>query len=405
MKQTVHIIGAGFSGLTLAYRLSQGGIPVVVYDKKERTGGLIQTVPLEQGFAETAAHSVSCTPRVEKLCNDLGLEFLRPSPLSKKRYIFRQGLRRWPLSKFETVILVVRAVFSKLTGRLKPRAAETLSQWGGRVLGKKASHFLLETAMQGIYAGDANALSASLLLAPLFQKNRERMNGVIGFKQGVGELIQSLSHAIEKNGGRILLRKEIIMKDLEGLVVLATDALSAGELLAPRQPKVSRLLEKIDMLPLTTVTANFKLSPLPQGFGCLFPRSQNIEALGVLFNSSMFQRPWTFRSETWIYGGATDKSIAVLSDDEVKKKLLADRKNALGPQVTPTEIFLSRRHSALPHYSVELERLLNELTPLEEKLKEDGIYLHGNYLGGIGLSKILERTDRLSEALIKRANS
>lgn len=409
MKQTVHILGTGFSGLTLAYRLSERGIPVIVYDKKERTGGLIQTVPMEQGFAETAAHSISCTPRVEKLCNDLGLEFLRPSPLSKKRYIFRESLRRWPLSKFETAVLVVRVLFAKLTGRLKPISLETLAQWGKRNLGRKASHFLLETAMQGIYAGNADQLSASLILGPLFQKNRERMKGVISFKNGMSELIQALSSAIEKNGGKIVLRKEVALQDIDPfsgrLLVLATDVASAAEFLAAQQPKISRLLAQVEMLSLTTVTANFKLAPLPQGFGCLFPRSQDVTALGMLFNSSSFQRPWTFRSETWIYSGITDPSLNVLSDDEMKKKFLADRKKVFHTQVSPQEYFLSRWKKAFPHYTVQLEQTLTALAPLENKLQEDRIYLHGNYLGGIGLSKILERTDRLAEIIAKRASS
>lgn len=404
MKQTVHIIGAGFSGLTLAYRLSQKGIPVVVYDKKDRTGGLIQTVKLDQGFAETAAHSISRTVRIEKLCNDLGLSILEPSPLSRKRYIFRNGLRRWPLSKFETFVMVVKALFAKLTGRLRPQKTETLAQWGRRNLGRKASHFLLETAMQGIYAGEAENLSASLILGPMFNKNRERFKGIVGFQGGMNELIEALTKAVERNGGRFVLRKDVRMSDLDGSIVVATDAASAAELFAPHQPKVSRLLEKIEILPLTTVTANYKLAQLPQGFGCLIPRSQNISAVGVLFNSSIFSRQWTFRSETWIFGGATDKMTVALSDDQLKKTLLSDRKNVLGTLTAPQEVFISRWKKALPHYSIQLENILGELGPLEEKLKEEKIYLHGNYLSGIGLSKILERTDRLADEITSKVD-
>jgi protoporphyrinogen/coproporphyrinogen III oxidase len=45
----VFIVGAGPSGLTAAYRLRQQGIPAVVLEKRDRTGGMIHT-HREQGY-------------------------------------------------------------------------------------------------------------------------------------------------------------------------------------------------------------------------------------------------------------------------------------------------------------------------------------------------------------------
>ena len=56
------------------------------------------------------------------------------------------------------------------------------------------------------------------------------------------------------------------------------------------------------MTGLETVTTFF--APHPEdlhGFGVLFPRGAGIDALGVLFNTSIFANRGSLRSETWIY--------------------------------------------------------------------------------------------------------
>ena len=45
----VFIVGAGPSGLTAAYRLRAQGIPTVILEKRDRTGGMIHT-HREQGY-------------------------------------------------------------------------------------------------------------------------------------------------------------------------------------------------------------------------------------------------------------------------------------------------------------------------------------------------------------------
>ena len=55
MKKIV-IIGAGFSGLSLAHELVKLGLKVDVFEKKENVGGLISSPPTEFGFYETGAN-------------------------------------------------------------------------------------------------------------------------------------------------------------------------------------------------------------------------------------------------------------------------------------------------------------------------------------------------------------
>lgn len=53
---SVAIIGAGITGLTVALRLKKRGIPVVVYEAGERVGGVIQTIQRDGFLVECGCH-------------------------------------------------------------------------------------------------------------------------------------------------------------------------------------------------------------------------------------------------------------------------------------------------------------------------------------------------------------
>ena len=46
-KETIHIIGAGISGLIAAYELEQAGFHPVIIEKKGTSGGRVQTITVE----------------------------------------------------------------------------------------------------------------------------------------------------------------------------------------------------------------------------------------------------------------------------------------------------------------------------------------------------------------------
>ncbi|CDO90186.1 hypothetical protein AWC29_26900 [Mycobacterium triplex] len=69
----VYIVGAGPSGLTAAYRLREQGIPAIVLEKRDRTGGMIHT-HREQGYLmeEGATILPSAYEPVVKLAHEIG---------------------------------------------------------------------------------------------------------------------------------------------------------------------------------------------------------------------------------------------------------------------------------------------------------------------------------------------
>jgi oxygen-dependent protoporphyrinogen oxidase len=141
------------------------------------------------------------------------------------------------------------------------------------------------------------------------------------------------------------------------------------------------------MLSLVTATVFYEPSAANlKGFGCLFPSDQGFRARGVLFNDCIFEGRGPYHSETWIFGGALDPDVMTLDDVELSAVISSDRQRFFERADQPAGTHITRWNNALPHYSIELERILTRLPPPPQN-----IALTGNYLGRIGLAKILER--------------
>jgi len=174
-------------------------------------------------------------------------------------------------------------------------------------------------------------------------------------------------------------------------------ASAAAEYLAEIAPDVAARLAGVEMLSLLTVTCFFdQAAARLKGFGCLFPRDQGFRARGVLFNTSIFEGRGPAHAETWIFGGALDGNIVTLNDDEISETVLNDRERFYGSADAPLAVHVTRWPGVLPHYSVELERTLASLP-----LPPPNVALVGNYLGRIGLAKILERAAYVTENVAK----
>jgi oxygen-dependent protoporphyrinogen oxidase len=401
-SRTITVVGAGFSGLVTAYYLVKAGLRVRVLEKSVRAGGLIRTIKTEHGLVETAANGIRNSARLESLCADIGVKLQASRREAKRRFIYRGRPRKWPLNIGETLSVLTR--MTTQTGKFGPREFETITAWGGRVVGRGATEYFLAPALGGIYAGDPKALSASLIFRRANLSNdlriargpRARVRGTVAPAQGMQQLIDGLLTHLERAGVEFCFNHDESVDSPERVIV-CTSAHAAADYLDELAPEVSACLRQIEMLPLVTATCFYSYSATSlRGFGCLFPRDEGFRARGVLFNDSIFEGRGPAHSETWIFGGALDRHVVQLSEKSLSE-LIAEERSRLYKRVDePLAIHLTYWPNALPNYSIELERVLTNFPRLP-----GGVELVGNYLGGIGLSSIIDRALDVAERVAK----
>ena len=112
----VAIIGGGITGLTAAFKLTQVGIPVTLFESTDRVGGVIQTVRDGNYLAECGPNTIlETSPLIGELISDLSLAERRiySSDQAENRYIVRNKrlvrLPRSPLSFLAPSLFSFRA--------------------------------------------------------------------------------------------------------------------------------------------------------------------------------------------------------------------------------------------------------------------------------------------------------
>src|SRR5688572_16400647 len=165
------IIGAGISGLALAYRLQQRpGVDVVVLEARQRPGGTLCTIERDGFRFETGPNGFLDTkPSTLNLCHELGLadRLVEASAAAgKSRYLFVDGkLRLLPgslKSLLGTRLLSWRGKLDLLAERFRRGGSgvdESIDSFARRRAGNEVADVFADAMVTGIFAGDPALLS------------------------------------------------------------------------------------------------------------------------------------------------------------------------------------------------------------------------------------------------------
>ncbi len=413
-EKKIAIIGGGLSGLSLAFYLSElnPNNCITVYEKN-KWGGLIQTIQTKnQKVVELAANAFLGHPEFFQIANKIGATPVQ-SASKLGRYIFRIKATRWPLRGLENLkLLSLMFKFIFLKQSFIPNARESIYDWGHRTLGKAITNFLLEPVLRGVYSGDFRQLSATLFYQKL--KSNEKTKGLFSFQNGMGEFISKLKKYLDH---KVNFAKEEI-SDLPSVlekfdtVIVATSPASAALLLNKNHPKESQMLGVFEMRSIASITLFLNSTKPIKGYGCLFPEAENMNSLGVLWSRDIFPVHGEQGIERWMLLYTEQDT-----DDSLLNKIKEDRKKLYGEnhfenkQSFPSEYHIQKWPQGLPHMTTQIEDYVTHLNnPIiisnsnsnsnsKSKSQKKKIYLHGNYLGRMGTTDILLRSQKLAKTI------
>ena len=447
----VIVIGAGLSGLTCAYRLTQAGCLVTVVESTDAVGGVVQTRIVEDFLCERGPNSFQNTPEILDLVHQLDLdhELVTAEP-RLPRYIFYRG-RLHPAPMNPAALLSTSLLTTggklKLVRELWTKPAsdsreESLSDLVIRHFGTEVLRNLVGPFISGVYAGDPARLSgrsAFPLLIDLERKYGSLIKGLIlsawrsagpriprrlcSFQQGLQRLPLRLAERI--GADKIILRGQVQnlrampgdgsktfslsvstpqgTRELPGdAVVIATPAYEAAGLLRPFSIRCANDLAAVEYPPLAGVCLAYRKTDVPHsldGFGFLVPRGEGVRLLGCIWSSTLFRgrAPHDAALLTIFVGGATDSAVSSLSDGQVVDAVRDDLRTTLNITAAPRIMAVHRHRHAIPQPNLGHE---NRLQRIEEELKKlPGIYLAGNYLRGVSIPDSVKQAGELAQRI------
>jgi protoporphyrinogen oxidase len=223
----VAVIGAGVAGLVCAYRLSQEGHTVDVYERWPGLGGQAATIDVGGGhLLERYYHHLFTSDRhIAELYDELGmpdeLEWL-PSSVA----FFLEG-RSWPftsplhLLRFSPLSLRSRLRMGVAVLRLQrggddvaPYERRTARDWIVDAMGAEAYEKVWGPLLRGKFGDRADDISMAWLWGKLTMRRKlqgkESRQELLGYPRRSWEpLFQVLQERIEAGGGRVLIDRPV----------------------------------------------------------------------------------------------------------------------------------------------------------------------------------------------------
>ncbi len=426
----VAVVGAGISGLSVAFHLKEAGLSVKVFEKEDTEGGNIKTLHKEGYTLELGPQTILADDSVESFLQQIDLTPQYASPSSKYRYIFKKGkLIPLPLSPVEFIKSPLFSFRGKLKVLLEPfapksiKSEESISEFVKRRLGEEFLNYVVAPFVSGVYAGDPKELSVKYAVKRVYeleQKFGSLIKGAIklkalgpkgklvSFSNGNHTLVKHIADRLDLSRQNVVLRirkKEnwFVLDTKEGKyearnVVIAAPATSASYLLREISWSAAQEFDSIYYAPIVVVHVSTH-QPIPDGFGFLVPRVEGKKILGALFSSKLFKNrsPQGKELLTVYIGGATDPEIIEYSNDAIASIVEKELKDILNIDVEIINI--ARWKKAIPQYTMGYGKYL-ELANLMEK-ESPGLFLTGNYLYGVSVADCIRSSYELAHRVIK----
>lgn len=414
----IAILGAGISGLALAWFLKQQygpNLSVTIIEKSNRVGGWIQTINDDGFLFELGPHSCrsqgSTSTATLQLIEALGLQDQVITPQANQKYLYLDGqivpMPQNLLSGLFSPIMkgIPTALCRDFFTSRGPPNDESIQTFAERRFGKEVTQRLIDPLITGIYAGDINQLSVECCF-PHWKESEKRYGSVLrgillrkknkpkgkvsawasqilqkpffSFKNGLSTLTAALEKELQEN-----IVKNCTVTHLKfhqnGVVVNSADNKSwevdhlystippaaLASLLVAHRPALSILLQSIPTSSVAIASVGYNDSVLQkQGFGYLVPSKENQNNLGMIWDSSTFPQQNHYPKETRltvIMGGPHHPQLMLKNDDELRSVAIDAIARHLHITAQPKVIHISRAKNAIPQYKVGHKSLTSRI--------------------------------------------
>ncbi len=451
------IVGAGISGLSVAYRLQERmpDADITVLEQADRPGGTTWTLS-ESGFlVETGPNGFLDTkPSTLALANDLGIaeHLVEGSDAARKnRFLFvRDRLKALPggLGSFLTTdLLSWRGKLSLLWERFRPQRTEagdeSIDAFARRRAGNEAADLFANALVTGIYAGDPSLLSLPACFPRMSELERtygsvikgfaaeakkrraeakangvahERSGKMRSFRGGLRVLIEALTGKL-KSPPTFGVQVQALQKvsNPQGLpwrvaadrgswdadaIVLTCPAHQQAKLLAELDPDLAQLIGAIAYNRVAVVALGYRRSDVPiplEGFGYIAPENTGRDLLGVQWCSSIYPQraPQDGVLLRAMCGGWRRGDIVDWDDARILAALRTELRQAMQITAAPAFHKIIRWDKAIPQYHLGH---LDRVARIEEILpRHPGLSLGGNAYHGVSLNDCTEQGEVLAE--------
>lgn len=455
-SKSIAILGAGITGLTAAYRLSQRGHRVRVFESSGRLGGAIGTEQvdgwlIERGPNTLLAHDAS----VAVLLDELGLadERVFARPAAKNRFIVRGGrLLPVPLSPPALLTSSLFSVGAKLQllgdafARPRVRTVDvSLADFVRSHFGQEIVDYALNPFVSGVYAGDPRKLSArysfpklweleqkhgSLLRGQIAKAQTRPSGGIFSFRCGLQTLPDALAarlpagavsrhaaiealvpSAAPKKNGPAAAHWSVVWHDgrtthteVFDAVIAAIPAPALAQLrLGTLGERPLASLESIEHPPVSSVFLGYRREQVAHaldGFGVLVPEVERRTVLGILFCSTLFadRAPDEHVALTVMVGGTRQPDVARLPTDQLLAAITPDLRELLGVSGAP----VFQRHTfwprAIPQYNLGYQQHLETIAAAERAHR--GLFIGGQARDGISVPACIAAGEKLAARVL-----
>lgn len=448
----VVVVGAGVSGLALAYRLRSAlpGVDLTVLEESARPGGPVWT-DRRDGFQFECGPNgfLDSKPSTLNLCRDLGIaDDLIPASESSRRnrFVFiNEKLRALPSGPFgllRTPLLSLRGKLALLSEPFRRRGTaldESVAAFAKRRAGREAATVFADALVTGIHGGDPELLSMRAAFPRVMAMESEHGSVIRGFlraskrrraeakargepppppqrmwsfRSGLRRLTEALRDAlprppltgagvrrIERSADGWIVRGGGADAWPADAVVLTCPAYRQAEIVADLDPALAERIAGIPYNAVAVVAVGYRQSDVPNvpdGFGYIAPQNTRRDLLGVQWCSAIFPDRAPPGCVLWraLCGGWHRAEVAGWDDVRLLAAVRSELRLALGVTADPVFHHIVRWPRAIPQYHVgHLERVVAIQLGTAN---HPGLFLAGNAYHGVAINDCTERAEVLA---------